>query len=134
MPFYISKNVRILHILMYCESSQVFPDDMHLVTLRPFLNACGQLHEKVNVKNVIISLIDRLALYASREDVGWIPKDVQLFDIFSQEVASIISGQDIVSLQVSLSNMAYKCYPERVDYVDTVLHVTKQLFDNIQLE
>ncbi|XP_071743652.1 vacuolar protein sorting-associated protein 35 isoform X2 [Lepeophtheirus salmonis] len=120
---------------------QVFPDEMHLATLVPFLNACGQLHEKVNVKNVIISLIDRLALYATREESGWVPGDVQLFDIFSHEVASIISGrgdsippEDIVSLQVSLSNMAYKCYSDRVDYVDTVLSVTKKLFDNIQLE
>ena len=29
--------------------------------------------------------------------------------------------------------MAHKCYPERVDYVDTVLEVTKKLFDNIDL-
>ena len=29
--------------------------------------------------------------------------------------------------------MAHKCYPERVDYVDTVLEVTKKLFDNIGL-
>jgi len=30
--------------------------------------------------------------------------------------------------------MAHKVYPERVDYIDTVLSVTKQLFDNINLE
>lgn len=45
---------------------QVFPDELHLATLTNFLNACGQLHPAVNVKNVIISLIDRLALYAQR--------------------------------------------------------------------
>ena len=49
---------------------QVFPDEMHLATLNNFLNACGQLHVMVNVKNVIISLIDRLALFAQREDSG----------------------------------------------------------------
>ncbi len=45
-----------------------------------------------------------------REDgTGGIPKELQLFDIFSREIASIISGrkdmppEDIVSLQVSLS-------------------------------
>jgi hypothetical protein len=43
-----------------------------------------------------------------REDgTGGIPKELQLFDIFSREIASIISGrkdmppEDIVSLQVS---------------------------------
>ncbi len=58
---------------------QVFPDDFHLATLNNFLAACGQLHPMVNVKNIIISLIDRLALYAQREDeAGGIPSDIQL--------------------------------------------------------
>ena len=38
---------------------QVFPDDYHLQTLSNFLRACGDLHADVNVKNIIISLIDR---------------------------------------------------------------------------
>ena len=88
---------------------QVFPDEMHLSTLNNFLGACAQLHPSVNVKNIIISLIDRLALYAQREDEsGGIPSDIQLFDIFSKEIEYIISDrrdmppEDIVSLQVRL--------------------------------
>ncbi len=42
--------------------------------------------------------------------------------------------EDIVSLQVSLINMAHKCYPDKIEYTDTVLEVTKQLFDNINLD
>ena len=121
---------------------QVFPDEMHLTTLNNFLAACGQLNPMVNVKNIIISLIDRLALFATREDeTGGIPQDIQLFDVFSQEIANIITAkrdmippEDIVSLQVSLINLAHKCYPDRVDYVDTVLDVTKKLFDNAGIE
>merc|ERR1712029_111463 len=127
---------------------QVFPDEMHLATLNNFLNACGQLHPSVNVKNIIISLIDRLALFAQRgsaDDVGGdgqtadIPADLQLFDIFSREIEYIISDrrdmppEDIVSLQVSLINMAHKCYPEKIEYINTVLEVTKKLFDNVGL-
>jgi len=128
---------------------QVFPDEMHLATLNNFLNACGQLHPSVNVKNIIISLIDRLALFAHRgsadADEGDgvatenIPADLQLFDIFSKEIEYIISDrrdmppEDIVSLQVSLINMAHKCYPEKIEYINTVLEVTKKLFDNIGL-
>ena len=85
-----------------------FLDEMHLVTLNNFLAACGQLHPMVNVKNIIISLIDRLALFATREDeTGGIPSDIQLFDVFSKEIANIITAkkdmppEDIVSLQVS---------------------------------
>ncbi|KAI8366710.1 vacuolar protein sorting-associated protein 35 [Radiomyces spectabilis] len=47
--------------------TQVFPDEFHLRTLQPFLSATAQLHSEVNVKQIIISLIDRLAAYASRE-------------------------------------------------------------------
>ncbi|KAI9483790.1 MAG: vacuolar protein sorting-associated protein 35 [Benjaminiella poitrasii] len=47
--------------------TQVFPDDFHLRTLQPFLSATAQLHPKVNVKQIIGSLIDRLAAFAARE-------------------------------------------------------------------
>lgn len=45
----------------------MFPDEFHLRTLQPFLSATAQLHPKVNVKQIIIALIDRLAAYAARE-------------------------------------------------------------------
>jgi vacuolar protein sorting-associated protein 35 len=44
---------------------QVFPDENHLQTLDTFLPVCSQLHDGVNVKNIVISLIDRLAAYVS---------------------------------------------------------------------
>ena len=42
-----------------CNVFKVFPDDFHLQTLNPFLKACAELHESVNVKNIIIALVDR---------------------------------------------------------------------------
>jgi vacuolar protein sorting-associated protein 35 len=48
---------------------QVFPDDFHLQTLDPFLKSCAQLQVDVNVKNIIISLIDRLTAYHQRRKV-----------------------------------------------------------------
>ena len=42
--------------------------------------------------------------------------------------------QSISGFQVSLINMAHKCYAGKVKYVDTVLEVTKRLFDNINLD
>ena len=93
---------------------QVFPDEMHLATLNNFLSGCGQLHPMVNVKNIIISLIDRLALYAQREDeTGGIPNELQLFDIFSREIEFIICdrrdmpSEDIVSLQVRPATLGH---------------------------
>ena len=57
--------------------TQVFPDDFHLRTLQPFLSATAQLHPKVNVKQIIISLIDRLAAFANREAEGEEPNETQ---------------------------------------------------------
>lgn len=57
--------------------TQVFPDEFHLRTLQPFLSATAQLHPKVNVKQIIISLIDRLAAFAAREDEGEEPNEAK---------------------------------------------------------
>ncbi len=71
-------------------SVQVFPDEFHLATLNTFLKSCAEVQESVNVKNIIIALIDRLANFAYRSDSGGIPNDIKLFDIFSQEVSLVI--------------------------------------------
>lgn len=38
---------------------QVFPDEFHIKTLETYLKSCVDLHEDVNIKNVIVSLVDR---------------------------------------------------------------------------
>lgn len=54
---------------------QVFTDDFHLHTLGPFLSATAQLHPRVNIKQIVIALIDRLAAYAAREAENESPED-----------------------------------------------------------
>ncbi|KAF3917914.1 hypothetical protein ABW20_dc0108872 [Dactylellina cionopaga] len=46
---------------------QVFPDEFHLHTLNEFLSATARLNPDVNVKSIIIALMDRLSSYASRD-------------------------------------------------------------------
>ncbi|KAM3719291.1 Vacuolar protein sorting-associated protein [Dirofilaria immitis] len=112
---------------------QVFPDEYHLATLHEFLHACSELDQGVQIKNVFIALIDRLAIYASSEDVE-IPSDLPLFDIFSEQTQSVIMSregmapEDIISLQTTLVNFALKCYPERTDYADVVFATTANVF------
>jgi len=118
---------------------QVFPDEFHLACLTSFLEACAELQPAVNVKNIVIGLIDRLAAFATREDSPGIPGNIELFQIFSDEISSIIKArpdmppEDIVSLEVSLMNLAYKCYTDRIDMIDTVLNNTKQLFASAEI-
>ena len=47
--------------------TQVFPDEFHLNTLDQLLSAISQLNPHVNIKAIVIGLMDRLASYAARE-------------------------------------------------------------------
>lgn len=47
--------------------TQVFPDEFHLHTLDHFLSATARLNPNVNVKAIVIGIMDRLSNYASRE-------------------------------------------------------------------
>ncbi|RFU74222.1 vacuolar sorting-associated vps35 [Trichoderma arundinaceum] len=47
--------------------TQVFPDEFHLHTLDQFLGAVSRLNPHVNVKAIVIGLMDRLSEYAERE-------------------------------------------------------------------
>lgn len=42
--------------------------------------------------------------------------------------------EDTVSLQVSLVNLAQKCYPDQIDYVDKVLENTLEVFQKLNIE
>jgi vacuolar protein sorting-associated protein 35 len=55
----------------------VFTDEFHLHTLGPFLSATAQLHPKVNIKQIVIALIDRLAAYAAREAENEDPEETK---------------------------------------------------------
>lgn len=47
--------------------TQVFPDEFHLHTLDQFLSAVARLNPHVNVKSIVVGLMDRLSAYAQRE-------------------------------------------------------------------
>ncbi len=41
---------------------------------------------------------------------------------------------DIVALHTTALNLAVKCYPDRIDYVDKVLEITETIFNNMNLD
>ncbi|KAF8360867.1 vps-35 [Pristionchus pacificus] len=98
---------------------QVFPDEFHLASLREFLSACKELHEEVNMKNVLSCVMERVQTLAAAH------KETQLFSLFAETAHSLISTrnmptEDIISLHISLSTLAFKCYLEQVEYASTV--------------
>ena len=58
---YVQKLIRHLVI------TQVFPDEFHLNTLDQLLSAIARLNPHVNIKAIVIGLMDRLSSYAARE-------------------------------------------------------------------
>ncbi|OTB06574.1 hypothetical protein M426DRAFT_112711 [Hypoxylon sp. CI-4A] len=55
--------------------TQVFPDEFHLHTLDQFLGAVSRLNPHVNVKAIVIGLMDRLSAYAERESQEEVTED-----------------------------------------------------------
>ncbi|CAO4365744.1 unnamed protein product [Caenorhabditis nigoni] len=115
---------------------QVFADDFHLATLNEFLNACGQLQQEVNIKILLIALVDRLALYTNSSIEGQpAPTKMQLFEIFSEQATNLIKNRpdmpmdDIVALHVSLVSLAVKCYPDRLDYANMTFLGLRQVIE-----
>jgi vacuolar protein sorting-associated protein 35 len=81
------KDIIAQQYLMEC-IIQVFPDDFHLKTLDTILSTCGQLSSGVNLKTILVSLIDRLANYSTRGEQ--IPSDIQVFTIFTKNIKVVV--------------------------------------------
>jgi vacuolar protein sorting-associated protein 35 len=57
--------------------TKVFPDDYHLHTLDQMLSAVARLNPFVDLKKIVIGLMDRLSTYAQRETEDQSPEDKQ---------------------------------------------------------
>ncbi|GMH98622.1 hypothetical protein TrST_g10539 [Triparma strigata] len=104
---------------------QVFPDEFHLATLETFLTTCTKLKEKVNIRTILQSMMNRLSLFGEGE--GRIPPDLDAFRLFNDCITKILEERsnldlaEILRLQTSLMQFALKCYPGRLDYVNYCL-------------
>ena len=124
------KDVIAQEYLMDC-IIQVFPDEFHLQSLDPFLTACGQLQQNVNLNKIIIGLMNRLSAFA-KQSPDSIPTGVEMFPLFQKHCAQVIQSKDampleeILALQVALLNFASKVYPTNLGYIDTILNFTAE--------
>ncbi|CAO3655667.1 unnamed protein product [Mucor hiemalis] len=125
---------------------QIFPDEFHMHTLKPFLATTAQLHPQVNIKMIIMALLDRLTAFAKNEaeELG-VSENTggsilikeengiggNLFVLFWNEIMELVKTrqdlpvQDQTSLFVSLANFSLTCYADRMDYIDQILMFTK---------
>jgi vacuolar protein sorting-associated protein 35 len=55
--------------------TQVFPDEFHLHTLDQFLAATARLNPAVNIKAIVIGMMDRLSSYATKDAAATSPEE-----------------------------------------------------------
>ena len=123
----VSKDVISQQYLMDC-IIQAFPDDYHLNTLEPLLEACTQLMPAVDVKGILINLMDRLSNYAGeRQGDIEILKKLDVFSLFKRYIDKIINDQQgamdvrkLLELEVAFLKFSLKCYPLNSDYVNNI--------------
>ncbi|PFH61677.1 hypothetical protein XA68_16687 [Ophiocordyceps unilateralis] len=70
--------------------TQVFPDEFHLHTLDQFLAAVSRLNPHVDVKAIVIGLMDRLSEYADREGSNKDKGTVQQAKVEAEALANLL--------------------------------------------
>lgn len=120
---------------------QVFPDEFHLAALEMFLKTCTELKEKVNVRNILETMMGRLANHAAENgNGGFTNLEVNAFKMFNDCVTTLIEDRanmslaEILKLQTVLTNFALKCYPTRFDYVTHTLGTCCALIEKMDSE
>lgn len=109
--------------------AQVFPDDFQLATLESFLAMCGQLIRGVNMRTILVSIVDRLTRFAKSSDEGAeAARAANAFHIFRTEMPDVMRQQgsslvltDRLRIYQSLMSFALHAEPDRPDYIDHVL-------------
>lgn len=65
----------------------MFPDEFHLYTLNVFLKSCCELQSSVNVKTIVILMINRLTVFTFQNSNA---SEVKLFEVLTEQIANII--------------------------------------------
>eukprot|EP01091_Cochliopodium_minus_P020388 TRINITY_DN8892_c0_g1_i1.p1 TRINITY_DN8892_c0_g1~~TRINITY_DN8892_c0_g1_i1.p1 ORF type:complete len:782 (-),score=256.05 TRINITY_DN8892_c0_g1_i1:69-2414(-) len=115
---------------------QVFPDEYHFSTLNELLDACAKMTSGVDLKTIVVSLINRLVAFVSNpqnKDLNLL-KEKDIFPIFFDNIKIIISGEgrditleDTLAILTSLMDLSITCYPKRLDYVDSIFSATSDI-------
>lgn len=100
---------------------QVFPNEFHLATLKPFFNTCVLLMDEVNVKNILIAIIGKLTDSDLTEE-----KISSLYEELAAQVDNIIENrqippQDIIAMKGALIKFALDKLPGQEELIDKAL-------------
>lgn len=111
---------------------QVFPDEYHIETMPILLGVCPKLRDKVNIRTILQSLMDRLANYLADEelldekDSNQVKRSVAIdsFRMFDECVQNVynargpkLNPKEVIRLQTALLSFSMKCYQGNMDQV-----------------
>ncbi|EEQ98956.1 vacuolar sorting protein, putative, partial [Perkinsus marinus ATCC 50983] len=104
---------------------QVFPDEYHLSTLDSLLTTCSKTNSAVDLKPIIVNLMNRLAVYVS-SNPGSVPHDLDVFELFRSHLDRMLDRRSRSSLASLIDIMgAYlgftiTLYPDRQDHLQVL--------------
>lgn len=109
--------------------AQVFPDDFQLATLDAFMRMCGDLVKGVNMRTILVSIVDRLTRFSTSSVVAAdAARAANAFHVLRTHIPTIVKRQgaslaltDRLRIYQSLMSFALTAEPDRTDYVDDVL-------------
>jgi vacuolar protein sorting-associated protein 35 len=115
---------------------QVFPDEYHIETMPILLAACPKLRDKVNIRTILQSLMDRLANYLAdeelldEEDSNQVKRNManDSFRMIDECVQSVynargpkLQAKEVIRLQTSLLSFSMKCYRGNLEQITLCL-------------
>ena len=116
---------------------QVFPDEYHIETMPILLGVCPKLRDKVNIRTILQSLMDRLANYLADEELldeadsnqvkQSLAKDsFGMFDECVQNVYNArgpkLQAKEVIRLQTALMSFTMKCYKGNLEQMTLCLN------------
>ncbi len=123
---------------------QVFPDEFHIRTLEQMLSAYARALPSVDMKPIMVTLMNRLANYLSEADPEKVQQAGDIFSLFRTHLQGILEralqpGQggtpDIApALEVLAAFMQFTVtlYPDQVHYVDIILGSAAELLQKFK--
>jgi len=115
---------------------QVFPDEYHIETMPILLAACPKLRDKVNVRTILHSLMERLANYLADEelldeaDSNQVKRQMaqDSFRMMDECVQSVynargpkLQAKEVIRLQTALLTFSMKCYRGNLEQITLCL-------------
>lgn len=115
---------------------QVFPDEYHIETMPILLAACPKLRDKVNIRTILGSLMERLANYLAEEelldeaDSNQVKRQMaqDSFRMMDECVQSVynargpkLQAKEVIRLQTALLSFSMKCYRGNLEQITLCL-------------